>query len=305
MKKSGTWIRFVIGGAMVLPAVCVFAEGESPEMPTGLWEAFAEARHAVEPVRAEDAGGYFAQSPANDLVFRFGEDGLTVEPGVAGQDWSLTMTLSAWGQGGAMTPATDAAVATEGRRIEYRRPGITEWYVNDNRGLEQGFTLDRPAGFDPALPVVLSVNLGGNLTPRVTGGATGLMFSPPGGGAAFNYSGLIAFDAESEKLPASLSLVDGRLEIAVEVGDSPWPITIDPVISTETKLRGSHDDAAVDDEFGYSVAIDGATAVIGSRLDDDAGGSSGSAYVFVRYGGAWVFQAKLTASDAALGGCTA
>ena len=30
MNTSGTWIRFVVGGAMVLSAVCVFAEGESP-----------------------------------------------------------------------------------------------------------------------------------------------------------------------------------------------------------------------------------------------------------------------------------
>jgi hypothetical protein len=38
-------------------------------------------------------------------------------------------------------------------------------------------------------------------------------------------------------------------------------------------------DAAADDEFGSSVTIDGDTIVIGSPLDDDAGISSGSAYV--------------------------
>ena len=34
------------------------------------------------------------------------------------------------------------------------------------------------------------------------------------------------------------------------------------------------------DYFGYSVAIDGNTIVIGAYGDDDAGDSSGSAYVF-------------------------
>ena len=39
-------------------------------------------------------------------------------------------------------------------------------------------------------------------------------------------------------------------------------------------------DAAADDYFGYSVAIDGATVVIGAYGDDDGGSSSGSVYVF-------------------------
>ena len=59
-------------------------------------------------------------------------------------------------------------------------------------------------------------------------------------------------------------------------------------------------DAATGDNFGISVAIDGNTVVIGAYGDDDAGSSSGSAYVFrTDDGGATYGQvAKLTASDA-------
>ncbi|MCA9253678.1 MAG: FG-GAP repeat protein, partial [Phycisphaerales bacterium] len=39
-------------------------------------------------------------------------------------------------------------------------------------------------------------------------------------------------------------------------------------------------DAAAGDNFGYSVALSGDTAVIGAWNDDDGGSSSGSAYVF-------------------------
>ena len=68
--------------------------------------------------------------------------------------------------------------------------------------------------------------------------------------------------------------------------------------STEqTKLTAS--DAAADDLFGYSVSISGDYAIVGSYFDDDAGSSSGSAYIFVRTGTTWSEQAKLTASDAA------
>jgi hypothetical protein len=73
----------------------------------------------------------------------------------------------------------------------------------------------------------------------------------------------------------------------------------------QAKLTAS--DGAADDRFGVKVAINGAgdTIVVGSYQNDDAGSNSGSAYVFVRTGSpgsyVWTQQAKLTASDAALG----
>ena len=58
-------------------------------------------------------------------------------------------------------------------------------------------------------------------------------------------------------------------------------------------------DKAAGDQFGWSVAIDGNTAIIGARFDDDDGKSSGSAYIFVWNGEAWMQQSKLTANDGA------
>ena len=60
-------------------------------------------------------------------------------------------------------------------------------------------------------------------------------------------------------------------------------------------------DAASGDLFGVSVSASGDTAVVGADDNDDAGGDSGSAYVFVRSGTVWTQQQKLTASDAAAG----
>ena len=50
------------------------------------------------------------------------------------------------------------------------------------------------------------------------------------------------------------------------------------------------------DLFGYSVAVDGNTAVIGAHHDDTR---NGSAYVFTKVSGVWSQAAKLTASDGA------
>ncbi|CAH0379937.1 unnamed protein product [Pelagomonas calceolata] len=65
------------------------------------------------------------------------------------------------------------------------------------------------------------------------------------------------------------------------------------------KLTAS--DAASNDYFGRSVAIDGNTIVVGADGDDDAGSKSGSAYVFRTSdsGASYDQVAKLTAADAA------
>ena len=61
-------------------------------------------------------------------------------------------------------------------------------------------------------------------------------------------------------------------------------------------------DGAVNDRFGFSVAVSGAVAVVGACKDDDAGAYSGSAYVFEQQqDGSWLEVQKLVASDGAPG----
>jgi hypothetical protein len=66
----------------------------------------------------------------------------------------------------------------------------------------------------------------------------------------------------------------------------------------EMKLLAS--DGAAGDFFGRRVALSGDTAVIGAWRDDDNGTNSGSAYVYQYDGTDWI-EAKLLASDGALG----
>ncbi len=55
-------------------------------------------------------------------------------------------------------------------------------------------------------------------------------------------------------------------------------------------------DGAADDRFGRFVAVHGSTVVVGAYTDDDAGSSSGSAYIFDTAGN---YITKITAPDAA------
>jgi len=65
----------------------------------------------------------------------------------------------------------------------------------------------------------------------------------------------------------------------------------------EAKLLAS--DGQANDYFGISVSVDEGAAVVGSRLDDDNGTDSGSAYVFRFNGTNWNQEAKLLADDGA------
>ncbi|HEU0008561.1 MAG TPA: Ig-like domain-containing protein [Verrucomicrobiae bacterium] len=63
-------------------------------------------------------------------------------------------------------------------------------------------------------------------------------------------------------------------------------------------------DGANNDEFGYSVSLDADTLAVGSRLDDDHGTSSGSAYLFGRHQGGtnnWGLLKKVVPADGAAG----
>ncbi|PSQ15097.1 hypothetical protein BRD00_15160 [Halobacteriales archaeon QS_8_69_26] len=60
----------------------------------------------------------------------------------------------------------------------------------------------------------------------------------------------------------------------------------------------SVDESDTGDRFGWKVALDGDTALVGAVRDDDPNGpGGGSAYVFVNEGGTWTQQAKLAADD--------
>ncbi|MES2466189.1 MAG: FG-GAP repeat protein [Verrucomicrobiota bacterium] len=92
----------------------------------------------------------------------------------------------------------------------------------------------------------------------------------------------------------------------VEDAAARYPVTIDP-LAHQAYLKASNTGAG--DFFGHSVALSGDTAVIGAPYEDSAAtgvngnqasnatADAGAAYVFVRDGGVWTFQAYLKASN--------
>ena len=126
---------------------------------------------------------------------------------------------------------------------------------------------------------------------------------------AVNGGGQNASEVESVTLeaqaaaPSNLDADAGDEQVKLS-WDDPGDSTIDKYQHFQidpSKLTAA--DGLRGDEFGYSVAVDGNTAVIGAYQDDHTDDDSntidnaGSAYVFTKVSGVWRQLAKLTASD--------
>jgi hypothetical protein len=141
-----------------------------------------------------------------------------------------------------------------------------------------------------------------------TGGAVYVFRTTDGGATYVEVAKLTADDAASiDDFGRSVAIAGDTIVVGASLDTHDYNIqagsayvfrtTDGATYSQVAKLTAS--DAASNDRFGKSVAIDGNTVVVGAYLDDDAGTYSGSAYVFLTTdGGATYGQvAKLTAAD--------
>ncbi len=303
-------VLFASGAASAIAAPTPLRGDESPvaEETTalsgadraGLRAAWEDARHAV--VAAD--GGFVARSPGQRWTTRFDGRGSTTTPDSG--SWSWGLELARFGREG----LDRSVVAPLGARAEAARvtyhwgAGIDEWYVNDRRGLEHGFTVRvRPAGEGP-LTVTLAVR--GGLRPVTDAMGRGARFVDGAGNAVVTYSGLRVFDALGRDLPARIDGSTGEILCTADDAGAVYPVTIDP-IAQQAYLKASNSESG--DSFGRVVAISGNTAVVGVPDEDSSATGvngnqtsngatdAGAVYVFVRSGGAWSQQAYLKASN--------
>jgi hypothetical protein len=69
-----------------------------------------------------------------------------------------------------------------------------------------------------------------------------------------------------------------------------------------TPVQVVHPAGAANDQFGYAVAVDGDTMIVGAFADDvGANADQGSAHVYRWTGSGWTFESTLTAADGAAG----
>ncbi len=83
------------------------------------------------------------------------------------------------------------------------------------------------------------------------------------------------------------------MNVAPLVAVAAPPVSL--VTTTETKIVAPNGKAS--DLFGFSVAMDGDTIIIGTPYEDSVAQDAGAAYVYVRTNGTWTFEQKIVAPD--------
>ncbi|WP_052572936.1 choice-of-anchor D domain-containing protein [Haloferula sp. BvORR071] len=289
-------------------------EGLAASDWAGIRAAHDTARHAVQ--REEGGGDLIARNPGQQWSAEFDGKGFTITPDEGAWTWGLDLT----GYGSrTLSAATSPQLRHEGGKITCQRDeNLTEWFINDSRGLEQGWDIKlRPERADPSAPLRLHLTSRGGFRPQVSASGESVSFQPEDGGNALTYRGLKAWDAEGKVLAVRFEQGgEDRIRIAVDDQNARYPITIDPVVQ-QAYLKASN--AGDSDRFGFCVAISDDTVVVGAPYEgsaatgvngdqtSNAAGEAGAVYVFVRNGSIWTQQAYLKASNTEAGdrfGCS-
>ena len=288
------------------PAVPAQAGAPVPEgVSPGDWASIRAAHEASRHAVVQTGGGYSARNPGQGWTTCFDGRGFTTRPDAG--EWQWGLDLLRWGFAGSEREIGGKACArADGGQLAYEwDAALTEWYVNDGRGLEHGYTVrERPEGGPGPLELTLAVR--GDLCPHVQDDGRGVSFVDAAGACVLTYSGLIVRDSQGRPLPAVLALGGEGLSLRVDERGASYPLHIDP-IAQQAYLKASNTGAA--DFFGRCVVASGDTIVVGAVGEDsNATGvngdqsnnslsSSGAAYVFVRSGTTWSQQAYLKASN--------
>jgi hypothetical protein len=210
----------------------------------------------------------------------------------------VTLKTARFGCVGELQPLAEVTPVSAGRRVQYIRPELTEWYVRGPSGLEQGFTVRQaPAcalGGNHDLALEIAVE-GAEVMPTVDGDAVGLRTYQ--GGRQFQMTDLVAFDAAGNRLDARMEGSGAAATLRVRVAGARFPVVIDPWIQEKRfKADVSSDDREVN--FGHSVSISGETIVAGMFHEfPEERDYPDATYVYVRGNAAWTLQETLVPSQ--------
>jgi hypothetical protein len=273
-----------------------------------LMAAFELARYEA---RAIDGASptVAVSNPEHDIRATFGTDEVRLRAGSA----ALRLRPMGIGYGSQLQPMTHLATRSHGARVELDRDShVTEWWNNRKSGLEQGFTVRQaPQGRRDGAWLRVALAVDGDLAPSVSADGQSATFVAADGSVRLQYDHLQVFDATGRTLPSRMSADAGVLSLETDDRAAVYPVTIDPIFTSPILGRGTYVKATNSgalDAFGWSVAIDGDTAVVGAYAEDGTGTGSnppddnngfdrGAAYVFVRSSGVWSSQAYLKASN--------
>src|SRR6185503_8844149 len=298
----GSLVLILAVGVTVAPAAPDSAPAAGGAAPAG-WQATVRqdlaAREYDVSWQAQttlegQAAAWQAPNRAHGFRTWFGDEGIRVIPrSEDAPSWTWGLSLVGYGRGDALWPVDGAGPVPSRNRVEYHRGQVEEWYLNDPRGLEQGFELrsepeeaarrggmhplpgrlaipGRPAVAgkrvqDPGTPdarpeelLHLDLALSGSLLPLVAADGQAIDFALPGGQRVVRYAQLVVTDATGRTLPAWMEGVSDEavsgIRIVVDDRGASYPIRIDPLTTSPAWTADGGQAFAL---FGNAVATAG------------------------------------------------
>jgi hypothetical protein len=241
---------------------------------------------------SKSENAYQAPNRAHNIRTYFTPLGIRVVPRtdvISG--WELGLRLTGYGYAGDIQTLAVAQLTPALNKIEYHRGDLTEWYVNEESGLKQGFTILVPpastrsvGGSNENNHLVLELAFSGDLIPVLVDSGQTIEFTTSSGVSVLRYSDLRVTDAGDCELPAYLSLSPSGVSILMDVSAATYPVTVDPLITSPSWTAESNQ---VETWFGFSLGTAGDVnrdgyddVIVGAPFYDGGDIDEGAAFVY-------------------------
>jgi hypothetical protein len=300
MRASSLRRALLLAGSMSLAVAPAAATGSAgPEVlaapaagiPGGAWWERTLARvEAAELAIAPDASGAWtahvraAGVRAAGVRAHWADGVLGLEPRTQPAGWRLAQRFAGIARAGQEPGAAPPVlgVTVSGGHLAWDRGAVTERYLVDSRGIEQAFEVRERLPGDG--PLVLAIDVEG-LEACLDGAGDAVAFTDERGRVVLRESALRVLDASGARVLASFAVLPGRVPIEVRDAGRPYPLIVDPLLSTPS---WEHSPTQTGAAFGASVAsagdVDGdghADVVVGAPHFDASQPSEGAAFVFL------------------------
>jgi FG-GAP repeat. len=280
-------LRRAFCASVLFLTVSALAAAEPPAVPPEWTQRIAADISCGEyHFAAQTDNSFSAPNRAQGLRSSFTNRGLHVESRTLGDAaWSFDLSLARFGRERALSPVSLAIPVVDKNRISYTRTTITDWYVNDSKGLEQGFDVTESPRARNFGRLAIEMAFSSPLKVTLETDGRSIQFQDADGQVVLRYGELEVTDAAGSELQAALELGRETLRILVNDESAVYPIRVDPLFTSPAWTASGDQGGA---QLGVVVAsagnVDGdsyADVLVGAPFYDSGQPDEGKVFLYL------------------------